>query len=82
MEIKKDNSGLIFKNTKKEKDNHPDYKGQIRVDGKVKDIGLWVRKDKNGVSYFGAALTDSQTTEKKEYKVTPITDELKDDLPF
>jgi hypothetical protein len=76
MEITKDNSGLIFKNTKKSADNHPDYKGQIKIDGKVKDIGLWVRKDKNGVSYFGAALTEPMQKESKP------ADSAKDDLPF
>jgi uncharacterized protein (DUF736 family) len=78
MEIKKDNSGLIFKNTKKTAENHPDYKGQIKVDGKVKDIGLWVRKDKNGSHYFGAALTEPQTNQTQ----SKVNDIEKDDLPF
>ena len=76
MEITKDNSGLIFKNTKKSADNHPDYKGVLKIDGKLKDIGLWVRKDKNGVSYFGGALTEPMQKESKP------TDSVKDDLPF
>ena len=30
----KDNSGALFKNDKRETENHPHYKGSIRVDGK------------------------------------------------
>jgi len=30
---KKDNSGVLFKNDKKESEKHPDYKGNITVGG-------------------------------------------------
>ena len=78
MEIEKDNSGLIFKNTKKTEDKHPDYKGQIKVNGAVKDIGLWVRKDKNGASFFGVLLNEPKPKEQP----TQPTQNQKDDLPF
>jgi len=78
MEIEKDNSGLIFKNTKKTEDKHPDYKGQIKVNGAVKDIGLWVRKDKNGASFFGVLLNEPKSKEQS----TQPTQNQKDDLPF
>ena len=53
----KENTGAIFKNTFKENDNHPTYKGQINVAGKVYDIALWVKDGKNG-KYFSAAIQE------------------------
>ena len=34
MENRKDNSGVLFKNDRKENERAPDYKGNITVDGK------------------------------------------------
>jgi len=54
----KDNSGAIFKNDKKEKDTQPDYKGKCVIDGVEKQISLWVKKSKSGMTYMSAAFQD------------------------
>ena len=43
MENRKDNSGVLFKNDKKETDKHPHYKGNITVDGKDYWLSAWVK---------------------------------------
>lgn len=56
------NKGVLFKNNKKETDNHPDYNGSINIDGTDYWLSAWINKDKNGNSYMslsrGAAKDD------------------------
>lgn len=44
----KPNSGSLFKNKKKETDKHPDYTGEINVDGKLLRLSAWIKDGKNG----------------------------------
>ena len=66
MEItKKDNSGVLFKNDKKETGNQPDYKGNITVDGKDYWLSAWIKEGKSG-KFMGLAVSP-----KEEYKPKP-----------
>ncbi|MFM2150296.1 MAG: hypothetical protein RLZZ187_2602 [Pseudomonadota bacterium] len=49
----RDNSGALFKNTRKEKDTHADYRGTITVEGREFWLDAWLNKDKNGQTYMG-----------------------------
>ncbi len=43
------NKGIIFKNDNKgTNEKAPDYRGKINVDGKDKEISLWIRKSNDG----------------------------------
>lgn len=46
--VQKENSGSLFKNDRKEKETHPDYKGDINIGGKNYWISAWVKEGKNG----------------------------------
>ena len=41
---KKDNSGVLFKNDKKEAHNQPDYKGNITVAGVEYWLSAWIKE--------------------------------------
>ena len=43
------NRGVLFKNQYRKTDKHPDYTGNINVEGKELDLAAWVRKSKKGV---------------------------------
>ena len=77
----KNGTGSIFKNESKTKDTHPDYRGSIVTPtGEKLDLSLWVKKLKNGKSYFSVSV---QPPYKKETtKTDPITETFGEDLPW
>ena len=68
MEYDNTNRGVLFKNSRKEKDTHPDYTGQINVAGTLYNISAWSNKSKSGKSYYGLQVS--------------IPKVKSDDLPF
>ena len=76
----KDNSGVLFKNDKKDKDSHPDYKGNITVDGKNYWLSAWIKTGKNG-RFMGLAVNpkDENYEPAKQAKKKPVD---KEDVPF
>jgi hypothetical protein len=40
--------GVLFKNDRKEKDTHPDYKGWAEVGGVEYWLSAWIKSGKNG----------------------------------
>ena len=53
---KRDNSGVLFKNDKKENEKHPDYKGNIMVDGNKYWLSAWIKEGKTG-KFMGLAVS-------------------------
>lgn len=75
------NSGALFKNTEKQTDKHPDYRGTINVQGTEYWLSAWLKKSKTGTPYMSLAV------KVKEDKPAPQPDrsvmaDLKDDIPF
>ena len=44
----KDGSGSLFKNKRKETDNHPDYNGSIMLNDVEHWLSAWIKTPKNG----------------------------------
>ena len=78
---KKDNSGVLFKNDKKETGNHPDYKGNITVGGQDYWLSAWIKEGKSG-KFMGLAVSPKEEYKAKPSERSKATNFDDEDLPF
>ena len=79
----RDNSGVLFKNDKKETGNQPDYKGNITVDGQSYWLSAWIKEGKSG-KFMGLAVSPKEEANTSSPKKKPSSgfDDMDNDLPF
>ena len=51
--------GVLFKNDRKERDNHPDYKGSAEIDGVEFWISAWIKEGQKG-KFMSLAFTEKE----------------------
>ncbi len=75
-------SGVLFKNDRKEHDRQPDYTGKINVGGQERRLAGWLRDGQNG-KYMALKVSDYQRGE--DHNPTPPVQQrgdLDDEIPF
>jgi len=75
----KDNSGVLFKNDKKETEKHPDYKGNITVGGQDYWLSAWIKEGKSG-KFMGLAVSPKEDYQPKQAPKKASFDD--DSMPF
>jgi uncharacterized protein (DUF736 family) len=79
---KRDNSGALFKNDKKESDNHPDYKGSAMIDGTEYWVSSWINESKNGQKYMSLKYTIKEDRKQEVSDIKQSINDFEDDVPF
>lgn len=82
----KDLTGSLFKNDRKEKDMHADYRGSALIDGDEFWLDAWINESNSGVKYMSLKfkLKDQQQPASGQRRAQPAAFDtaLDDDVPF
>lgn len=86
------NTGILARNERKEKENHPDLQGSINVDGKEYWLSAWSKRGRSGKlegkPFFSLSIKPKE--ERQEHRSEPqkspepqqTGDFQDDDIPF
>ena len=90
--VPKDMSGSLFKNDRKERPTHPDYKGSAILNGIDYWVSAWVKESQNGKKFLSMAFNPKQEQAAYQRPTTqapgpasdldPAWNDENDDLPF
>jgi hypothetical protein len=72
-------SGALFKNTKKEKDTDPLYKGSCEIEGRQFWISSWLNTSKDGEKYMALKFKPKESQPAPPAEQTSYSDS---DIPF
>jgi len=80
MTERRDLTGILFKNDRKEKDTHPDYTGNCTIDGKDYWMSSWIKSGAKG-RFMSFAFKPKE--ENRAAGARPsLAEEMDDEIPF
>ena len=79
MEYDKTDKGSLFTNDKKETEKHPDYKGNITVNGQDYWLSAWIKEGKSG-KFMGLAVNPKDAQPPASNPRKAVIDDS--DIPF
>lgn len=83
MSERRDNSGTLGKNSRREKDSHPTHTGRCLIDGKEFWISAWVKEGRDGKFFSLAFKPKEERQQAPERRPEPtVTEDFDDDIPF
>jgi hypothetical protein len=80
MSEKRENSGTLGKNERKEKETHPSHTGSATIAGVDYWVSAWVKEGARG-KFFSLSFKAKEPRQEKR-ELPPIDEDLNDDVPF
>ncbi len=77
-----DNSAVLFKNDRKEKESHPDYNGNAEVGGVEYWLNAWVKESKTGKKFFSLSFTPKEKKRGEAPDANAPLDSMESEIPF
>jgi len=65
------NRGVLFKNNKKETENHPDLSGTININGVDHWLNAWSKVSKNGNRFISLSIGKPKEVQKPKEEAIP-----------
>lgn len=84
-EYNNENRGVLFQNTKKETEKHPDYTGELNVEGKEYWISGWKKVSKNGNPFVSLSIKPKEPAgnqQKAAQSPQRVDESFDDEIPF
>jgi len=80
----RDNSGSLFKNDKREADNHPNAQGKAMIGGVMYFVSAWTKRDKNGNPWQSLAFkpVGNEPRSEQQPKAGKTVADMDSDIPF
>jgi len=81
----RDNSGMLFRNEKKEQETHADYNGSVMIDGQEYYLNAWIKESNSGKKFFSLSFKPKGESSKPAAKAKPAPKrevDLDDEVPF
>lgn len=67
----RDDSGALFNNDRKAKDNHPDMTGTAMVNGVEYWVSGWIKESRGGQRYMSLAFTEKDAPREPRREARP-----------
>lgn len=79
----RDMSGSLFRNDKRETDNHPNLKGSALIDGTEYWVSAWTKTSKTGEKWVSLSFQPKDKAAPRPDKPSaPTRDNWDDEIPF
>ncbi len=85
MYQRKDGDASLFNNGYKQKDSHPDMRGDLLLDGKEYEIAAWKKATRTGEPWYSMKVQPKRAKpddKRPERGAQPATSDFNDDVPF